>query len=385
VLSLGTKSLFGFAVAAFVASVVYGVATNEGSGTAVLAFVAAGAIGLAAVSLGAGPDRTPVPTVDGPLPQNPPGGGRPMYPSVWPLAAAIGIGVLAVGAATDGLLVVAAIVVGAIALLGWVFQSWTEHPIFTARFGARLTDRLLVPIGLPVGVFALVLVIALSLSRVLLAVPEQGSRVVAIVVAVVILAGAFFIVSQERMARAALSVLSAVALLAVIAAGGVGLAYGERHFEKKGLPAGAGSTAAPVAIATEGNNLAFSTSTLTFPAGTTVPVAFDNQATGIPHDVAIYNQKGGKELFQGAIVTGPTKVTYRVPPLVAGTYWFQCDVHPQMNGTLTVAPAGATGSPAGAASAATPAPTTTAPAAAASTPTTIAVTAGFATTATTTR
>ena len=54
-LSLGTKSLFGFGLAAFVASVAYGVATNEGSGATVLAFVAAGAVALAVVSLVAGP------------------------------------------------------------------------------------------------------------------------------------------------------------------------------------------------------------------------------------------------------------------------------------------------------------------------------------------
>ena len=377
-LSLGTKSLFGFGLAAFVASIAYGVATNEGSGTSVLAFVAAGAISLAVVSLGAGPDRTPVPTTDGPLPQNPPVGGRPMYPSVWPLGAAVAAGLLAIGAATDGIVIVAGIVVAVLTLLAWVFQSWSEHPIFTARFGARLQDRLIVPLALPIAVFGLVLIIALSLSRVLLAVPEQGSRIVALCVAVVILGGAFVVASQERMARAALSVLSGAALLAVIAAGGVGLAYGERHFENKANAAGA--TAPVVSIATQGNNLAFSTATLTFPAGETVPLAFDNQSTGIPHDVAIYAQKGGKQLFQGAIVTGPTKVTYQVPPLTAGTYWFQCDVHPQMNGTLTVAAAGASGSPASAASAATP--TTTAPAPSPTTSTTIAVTPGFATTAT---
>jgi plastocyanin len=373
VLSLGTKSLFGFGLAAFVASVAYGVATNEGSGATVLAFVAAGAVSLGVVSLAAGSDRTPVPSAGGPALQNPPAGARPAFPSVWPLIAAVAVGLLAIAAATDWIVLLAGIVVGALAFVGWLLQAWTEHPSFTARFGLRLQDRFLVPLGLPLGVFGLILVIALSLSRVLLATPEQGSRAIALVVAVVILGGAFFVASQERMARAALSLLSAVALVAVVAAGAVGLAHGERHFEKKG-----GLVASATAsIGTVDSTLAFNTATLALPVGKTVALTFDNQGAGIPHNVGIYDQKGGKELFQGKIVTGPAKVVYDVTPLAAGTYWFQCDVHPSMNGTVNVTGPGAS------ASSAAPASSGPTPSAPVVTTTTVSVSAGFATTATT--
>lgn len=387
-LSLGTKSLFGFGVATFVASVAYGVATNEGSGATVLAFVAAGAVALAVVSLAAGPDRIPVPA-DGPALQNAPAGARPAFPSVWPLVAAISVGLLAIAATTNWIVLVAGIVVGTLAYVGWLLQAWSEDPTFTARFGLRLQDRFLVPLGLPLSVFGLILVIALSLSRVLLATPEQGSRAIALAVAVLILGGAFFVTSQERMARAALSLLSAVALVAVVAAGAVGLAHGERHFEKKGGavsrsvsgsgPASAAS-AASAAIATVDSTLAFNSATLQFPAGQSVALSFDNQGAGIPHNVGIYDAKGGKELFQGKIVTGPAKTTYDVPALAAGTYWFQCDVHPVMNGTLTVALAGAIASSSSAAPPASSGPTTSVSPA---TTTTLSVSAGFATTATT--
>jgi plastocyanin len=374
VLSLGTKSLLGLAVVAFAGGLVYGIATSEQAGTTLLLFVATGAVALAAVSVAAGPDRTPVPSGEGPLPQNPPAGPRPAFPSVWPLVAAIAVVLFGIAAATNWIVVVVAVVVAALAGAGWLLQEWSEHPIFTARFGQRLQDRFLVPLGLPLAVVLLVLLIALSLSRVLLAVPEQASRGVALAVAVVILSGAFFVASQERMARAALSLLSALALVAVVAAGAVGLAHGERHFVKKGVVAG--GPAASASIASVDNQLAFNTGSLQFPAGQPVNLSFDNQSTGLPHNVGIYDQAGGKELFQGKIVTGPAKVTYAVTPLAAGTYYFQCDVHPVMHGTLTVGAASA-GSAATAA-----APTTTAPTSVSPT-TTIAVSAGFATTATT--
>jgi plastocyanin len=297
---------------------------------------------------------------------------------VWPLVAAVAVGLLAIAAATNWIVLLAGIVVGAMAFVGWLLQAWSEHPAFTARFGLRLQDRFLVPLGLPLAVFGLVLVIALSLSRVLLAAPEQGSRAIALVVAVVILGGAFFVTSQERMARAALSLLSAVALVAVVAAGAAGLAHGERHFDKKG-GAEPGVVGITVSLATVDSTLAFNNSTLQVPAEKTVALNFDNQGAGIPHNVGIYAQKGGKELFQGKIVTGPAKVTYDVPPLAAGTYWFQCDVHPTMNGTLNVTPSSGSSSAAPAGSAGS-SPTTTAPTA---TTTTVSVSAGFATTATT--
>jgi plastocyanin len=35
-------------------------------------------------------------------------------------------------------------------------------------------------------------------------------------------------------------------------------------------------------------------------------------------------------------VTGPGQAKYEIPALDAGEYYFHCDVHPTMNGTVTV-------------------------------------------------
>jgi plastocyanin/uncharacterized membrane protein len=74
------------------------------------------------------------------------------------------------------------------------------------------------------------------------------------------------------------------------------------------------------------------------PAGEPFTLAFSNQDEGVPHNVAIYTDDSAeRSLFVGDLVEGPTTVTYNVPALDPGEYYFRCDVHPQMNGTLEAA------------------------------------------------
>ncbi|HXY71790.1 MAG TPA: cupredoxin domain-containing protein [Actinomycetota bacterium] len=82
----------------------------------------------------------------------------------------------------------------------------------------------------------------------------------------------------------------------------------------------------------------FGSTTLQAPANTPFDIVFDNQAPGVAHNVAIYtNSSASTVLFRGALVTGVKTVTYHVPALKPGTYFFRCDVHPtQMTGTFVV-------------------------------------------------
>ena len=68
-------------------------------------------------------------------------------------------------------------------------------------------------------------------------------------------------------------------------------------------------------------------------AGENLTVHFDNQDTA-PHNVAIYTDSNASTpVAIGQIVTsGKTDVV--VPALAAGTYFFRCDVHHDMTGTI---------------------------------------------------
>ncbi|KDE55832.1 plastocyanin [Methanoculleus sp. MH98A] len=99
-------------------------------------------------------------------------------------------------------------------------------------------------------------------------------------------------------------------------------------------PAAAGNVT--VGVAAEA--LAFNTSTITVPAGANVTMVFDNQDTGIPHNVAFYTDSSAADaIFVGEIIDGPDQVTYTfTAPEEPGTYYFRCDVHPSMDGEFVV-------------------------------------------------
>lgn len=82
-------------------------------------------------------------------------------------------------------------------------------------------------------------------------------------------------------------------------------------------------------------DMAFSPSTVEIAAGKNVTIHFDNQDSA-PHNVAIYKDSSAAEKVSiGEIVTA-SKADQVVPALAAGTYFFRCDVHTKMTGSIVV-------------------------------------------------
>lgn len=87
------------------------------------------------------------------------------------------------------------------------------------------------------------------------------------------------------------------------------------------------------AITVVAEGVAFDTATLELQADKDVTIDFDNLDTTV-HNIAIYeDESASKAIFDGPDIQGPGKTTYEFKAPPAGEYYFQCDIHPNMNGT----------------------------------------------------
>lgn len=191
----------------------------------------------------------------------------------------------------------------------------------------KMRDRLILPILIPVGALAFVLFLALVMSQVLLNVPAEIATSVAIMTAVNLLI-AFSVMANKPNAGKPLAIfLGAIAMVPLVLGGAA--AAGVVSFPDEG-----GHEEELVKVNLVADMLTFDQEELSIPADSEFVIAFDNKEPQ-PHNVSILEAAGSANaLFRGAIITGPKAVDEKVAPIAAGEYYFQCDVHPTMNGTV---------------------------------------------------
>ncbi len=83
-------------------------------------------------------------------------------------------------------------------------------------------------------------------------------------------------------------------------------------------------------------NSKFDTSQISVPAGVKVTIVFNNADT-VQHNFALYQDSSlANAIYRGAYI-GKTTTNYTfTAPTQPGTYFFRCDLHPDMNGSFVV-------------------------------------------------
>jgi plastocyanin len=194
-------------------------------------------------------------------------------------------------------------------------------------------EDLLLPILIPVVALAAIGIVLFAFSRILLAVKPAAATAVALVAAAAIIGVAAFVSGRRRVETPALGAfVGAIAGIAMLA-GGVAIAVigpPVPEVEPQHL-----TLAAPDGAVQKG----FSTDALSAEPGKPIDLEFDNADPGIGHNVVVFDGADDKAptLFEGTVVTGPTKTQYQIKALTDGSYFFHCEIHPTtMTGTLTV-------------------------------------------------
>ncbi len=101
---------------------------------------------------------------------------------------------------------------------------------------------------------------------------------------------------------------------------------------------GQGGGGGGTTVTVTASGIAFDTSTIDLPANQASTIHFVNEDNATQHNIAIYPSADdlANPLFRGDLLTGPGETDYAIDPLDAGSYYFQCDVHTTMNGTVNV-------------------------------------------------
>ncbi len=207
---------------------------------------------------------------------------------------------------------------------------------------ARTRDRVFLPIALPIGVLLLLGAALFGFSRILLSVEHTAATITALCVALAIVVASAVAANRAVVRASSLAAVTGVIAGVAMLVGGIALIAVSPAAEGGGPGEGGGGGGPALTVSASG--LRFDTSTIELVADTPTTIRFDNKDAGTPHNIAIYEDDSlSKVLFKGDIVTGPATVDYQVPGLPAGTYYFHCDVHPQMNGQVVVKEAGGGG------------------------------------------
>jgi len=128
------------------------------------------------------------------------------------------------------------------------------------------------------------------------------------------------------------TVLSAVIALAAFMAA---CSTPSESGDDEGSTGGGTVAVADGAVELSAADLEFDASVIEATVGEAFTITFTNNESQ-PHNVAIYTEEGGDEIVKGNVIGEGETDEVAVEALEAGEYFFVCDVHPEMTGTVVV-------------------------------------------------
>jgi len=155
----------------------------------------------------------------------------PTTTSFWPLAAALGVGMIMVGLATSSIVWQLGLAVLAVVIFEWAITAWSDRMSGDREKNLQIRNRLMGPIEVPLLALAGLGILAIAVSRMLLAVSHANAVIVAGVISLIIFAIALVFANSPRMGKAAVGGILGIAMVGIIAAGVVSAATGEYYDE----------------------------------------------------------------------------------------------------------------------------------------------------------
>lgn len=265
----GSKYFFGLAAFALLAAFVYGAASadhavNLDTFVGVMTFGYKGSvgdhagyavlIGLAAACLFLGcliaafRDADPDAAAQVAHLDDVPAVVAPSTASYLPVFSAFGVGAVVIGLAAGSAFFILGVVILALMVLEWSVKAWSDRATGDPTVNHSIRNRMMFPIEIPVVAALGIAVFVISISRLLLVMPDKiGSYLVFGLVPVAVLAIGWFVSTRPRLNRNVLTALLLAGGLAVLLGGVVGASVKERDVEEHEAEEGGEGSLAPPA------------------------------------------------------------------------------------------------------------------------------------------
>lgn len=136
--------------------------------------------------------------------------------------------------------------------------------------------------------------------------------------------------------RRGVALMAVIALVALMAACSPSTDDSGDGADASGPATGGGTVAVTDGVVElSAADLAFDANVIQAPAGEAFTISFTNNDTA-PHNVSVYTEEGGDVLVEGEVIDPGASTEVQVEALDAGEYFFVCDIHPDMNGSVVV-------------------------------------------------
>ena len=155
----------------------------------------------------------------------------PAHAAYWPVVGAFGAGLVVLGLVISSVLFVVGFLVLLAVLIEWMVLAWSDRATGDPETNRLVRNRLMGPFEVPIAGALIVAGAVFSFSRLFLTSSQLGAVWVATAIAVAVLGMAFVLATKPRVSPNVIAGVLSLCAVAVVAAGVVAAARGERTIE----------------------------------------------------------------------------------------------------------------------------------------------------------
>jgi hypothetical protein len=156
----------------------------------------------------------------------------PAGTSYWPALSAFGAALVVIGLVSEVVFLVFGLIVFGIVLVEWTVQTWADHATGDPETNRQIRNRLMNPIEFPLAAVLGLGLLAIGFSRIFLALTNDQTVVLGVVITAVVVAIGFVVASRPRLSsNLIVGLLVALAVL-IIALGIAGAVAGPHELDE---------------------------------------------------------------------------------------------------------------------------------------------------------